>query len=76
MTITFNEIYPGNANVEWANQPFSGFCLDSRKVQAGQIFIALDSLSHSNKTRIFAENALSQGALGIISESDLGVTTA
>lgn len=76
MTITFNEIYPGNANVEWANQPFSGFCLDSRKVQAGQIFIALDSLSQSDKTRIFAENALSQGALGIISESDLGVTTA
>jgi len=76
MSITFQQLYTANQNAGWMAQPFQGFVLDSRKVQAGQIFIALDSLSHSDKTRIFAENALSQGALGIISESDLGVTTA
>jgi UDP-N-acetylmuramoyl-L-alanyl-D-glutamate--2,6-diaminopimelate ligase len=31
-------------------QPFSGFNLDSRKVQTGQIFIALTSYSQPEKT--------------------------
>jgi UDP-N-acetylmuramoyl-L-alanyl-D-glutamate--2,6-diaminopimelate ligase len=54
-------------------QPFQGFVLDSRKVQAGQIFIALTSLSQPEKTVQFAEIALDKGALAVVSETELGL---
>ncbi len=73
MSISFNDIYPVEALQPWMTQPFNGFCLDSRQVQAGQIFIALNSYSQSNNTQTFAENALAAGALAVISESELAV---
>ena len=54
-------------------QPFQGFCLDSRKVEAGHIFIALNSFSQPEKTLQFAQNALDAGALIVISEAALGI---
>jgi UDP-N-acetylmuramoyl-L-alanyl-D-glutamate--2,6-diaminopimelate ligase len=74
MSITFNEIYTVQDAAEWMAQPFQGFELDSRKVKAGQIFIALTSLSKPEKTADFAQKALEQGALAVISEQDLGVS--
>lgn len=73
MSITCQDIVATKTQLTWANQPFSGFCLDSRKVQAGQIFIALTSLSQPEQTKKFAQKALEQGALGVISEQDLGI---
>ncbi len=58
MSITFQQLYTANQNAEWMAQPFQGFVLDSRKVQAGQIFIALTSLSQPEKTEQFAHNSL------------------
>ena len=73
MSITFQEIYHVDDSSEWLNKPFQGFNLDSRKVTTGQIFIALTSFSQPEKTIQFAQAALNNGALGVISESDLGL---
>ncbi|TCB34653.1 UDP-N-acetylmuramoyl-L-alanyl-D-glutamate--2,6-diaminopimelate ligase [Acinetobacter sp. ANC 4910] len=74
MSITFQELHPADQIAGWMSQPFQGFCLDSRYVQAGQIFIALNSLSQPEKTVQFAQTALDKGALAIISETELGVS--
>ncbi|MBJ9984068.1 UDP-N-acetylmuramoyl-L-alanyl-D-glutamate--2,6-diaminopimelate ligase [Acinetobacter sp. S40] len=73
MSISFQDIYTKALDAEWLRQPFSGFNLDSRKVQAGEIFIALKSYSQPEKTRGFAQKALESGALGVISEQALGL---
>ena len=73
MSICFQQIYPINIDAAWSAQPFKGFCLDSRKLEAGQIFIALNSFSQAEKTRQFAQNALDAGALVVISETALGL---
>lgn len=73
MSITLQEIDATKINPHWVTQPFNGFCLDSRHVEAGQIFIALNSYSQPQKTKEFAEVALQKGALGVIAEQDLGL---
>ncbi len=73
MSLTFQDLYQTETAAGWVTQPFGGFCLDSRKVAAGQIFIALNSLSQPEKTVQFAQAALANGALGIVSETDLGI---
>lgn len=45
MSMTFQDFYPVEKVAKWMTLPFSGFCLDSRKVKAGQIYIALNSFS-------------------------------
>jgi UDP-N-acetylmuramoyl-L-alanyl-D-glutamate--2,6-diaminopimelate ligase len=74
MSISFQQIHPISIDAAWPTQPFQGFCLDSRKIAVGQIFIALSSYSQPEKTRQFAQNALNAGALAIISETSLGLT--
>lgn len=69
MSITFQDLYASAKNTEWMDQPFNGFSLDSRKVKAGQIFIALNSFSQPEKILQFAQSALAQGALAVISET-------
>nr|MCY4789882.1 UDP-N-acetylmuramoyl-L-alanyl-D-glutamate--2,6-diaminopimelate ligase [Acinetobacter baumannii] len=54
MTVSFQEIHPIEIDAQWPQQPFHGFSLDSRKVETGQIFIALTSYSQPEKTRTFA----------------------
>lgn len=76
MSITLNEIYLNQSEKAWTSQPFNGFCLDSRQIQPGQIFIALSSLSRTEQSRQFAQNALAGGALGVISEIDLDIEQA
>ena len=73
MSISFQQIYPIHIDAAWFTQPFQGFCLDSRKIEVGQIFIALRSYSQPEKTRQFAQNALNAGALAVISETSLGL---
>ena len=73
MTISFQDVYAVENPVDWMTQSFEGFNLDSRKVTQGQIFIALTSFSQPEKTVQFAQVALNNGALGIISETDLGL---
>lgn len=73
MSITFQQLYKSDTSAEWMSQPFQGFALDSRKVQAGQIFIALTSFSQPEKTADFAQAALDNGALAVISEIDLAL---
>lgn len=73
MSICFQEIYSFDAVAPWMAQPFHGFSLDSRHVQTGQIFISLTSYSQPEKTQIFAEKALENGALAVVSETDLGL---
>ena len=73
MTTTFQHIYPVNEIQTWMNEPFNGFCLDSRTVQKGQIFIALNSYSQPEKTIQFAHLAMDKGALAVISETDLSL---
>ncbi|QIO04732.1 UDP-N-acetylmuramoyl-L-alanyl-D-glutamate--2,6-diaminopimelate ligase [Acinetobacter shaoyimingii] len=73
MSITFQELYPVENIAGWMKQPFNGFVLDSRKVQQGQIFIALDSFSQPEKTIQFARIALEKGAIAVVSESQLEI---
>ncbi|MCL6239684.1 UDP-N-acetylmuramoyl-L-alanyl-D-glutamate--2,6-diaminopimelate ligase [Acinetobacter sp. ANC 5033] len=73
MKITFQDLYTVEQPAEWMLQSFQGFNLDSRKVTAGQIFIALTSFSQPEKTAQFARAALENGALAVISETDLGL---
>ncbi|WP_180011307.1 UDP-N-acetylmuramoyl-L-alanyl-D-glutamate--2,6-diaminopimelate ligase [Acinetobacter sp. YH16055] len=73
MKITFQDLYTVEQPAEWMLQSFQGFNLDSRKVTAGQIFIALTSFSQPEKTAQFAHTALENGALAVISETDLGL---
>ena len=73
MSITFQQLYTVNSTAEWMTRPFQGFVLDSRKVQAGQIFIALTSFSQPEKTAQFAQTALDKGALAVVSEIELGL---
>ncbi|UIJ76010.1 UDP-N-acetylmuramoyl-L-alanyl-D-glutamate--2,6-diaminopimelate ligase [Acinetobacter sp. SH20PTE14] len=73
MKITFQDLYTVEQPAEWMLQSFQGFNLDSRKVTAGQIFIALTSFSQPEKTAQFAGTALENGALAVISETDLGL---
>ncbi|MGE8523213.1 MAG: UDP-N-acetylmuramoyl-L-alanyl-D-glutamate--2,6-diaminopimelate ligase [Acinetobacter pseudolwoffii] len=74
MSITFKDLYAVQDTAEWMTQAFQGFELDSRKVKAGQIFIALTSLSQPEKTAVFAQKALEQGALAVISEIELDIS--
>lgn len=56
----------------WAQQNFNGFCLDSRKVEAGQIFIALQGLNNDvEKTQAYVDQALAQQALAVLTEVEL-----
>ena len=71
MSITFQQLYATQHSAAWMTQSFQGFNLDSRKVQAGQIFIALTSFSQPEKTQQFAQAALANGALAVISETPL-----
>ena len=73
MPICFNDIYTAAQPADWMTQPFGGFNLDSRKIRAGQIFIALTSFSLAEKTAQFAQAALDLGALAVISEIDLNI---
>lgn len=73
MSIRFQQIHPISIDAAWYIQPFQGFSLDSRKVEKGQIFIALNSYSQPEKTRQFAQNALDAGELAVISEAPLGL---
>lgn len=73
MTIQLHTLWPHPDLPEWAKLPFQGFCLDNRQIQAGQIFIALTSFSHPEKTRSYAEQALAKGAVGVIAEQALGL---
>lgn len=73
MSITFQQLYPTEQSATWMTQSFQGFQLDSRQVQPGQIFIALTSFSQPEKTLQFAQSALQNGALAVISETDLGL---
>ncbi len=76
MSICFDQIYSIDEPLDWMKQPFQGFNLDSRHIQQGQIFIALNSLSQPEKTRQFALKALENGALAVVSESDLQIAHA
>ena len=71
MSVCFQALSSVASEHAWSTQPFTGFCLDSRKLQAGQIFIALTSLSQPEKTVEFAQNALANGALAVLSEEAL-----
>lgn len=67
---TFAEIVQGQKDLpEWMTVPFTGFCLDSRKVQAGNIFIALKGInSDLAQSQAYIEQALSQQAIGVLTE--------
>ncbi|MBF7688699.1 UDP-N-acetylmuramoyl-L-alanyl-D-glutamate--2,6-diaminopimelate ligase [Acinetobacter rathckeae] len=71
MSICFKDLCDVPSDQVWLTQPFTGFCLDSRELKEGQIFIALNSYSQPEKTVLFAQKARQQGALGVISESVL-----
>lgn len=73
MSITLQQIYPVESVQDWMKQPFHGFCLDSRHVKAGQIFIALTSYSQPEKTLAFAQTALQRGAIGVIADQPLAL---
>ena len=73
MSVTFQELYTAEKITAWMTKPFGGLSLDSRKVEAGQIFIALNSFSQPEKTLQFAASALENGALAVVSEVVLGL---
>ena len=76
MMIRFQDVFDAENKHAWMAKPFHGFSLDSRAVQSGQIFIALTSYTQPEKTIQFAQSALQNGALAVISETDLGIESA
>lgn len=76
MMIHFQDINDVENPKAWMSEPFHGFSLDSREIQQGQLFIALTSYSQPEKTLQFAQSALQNGALAVISETDLGIENA
>ena len=63
-SITSNVTLP-----KWANDTFSGFQLDSRQVQSGDIFIALQGINNDlKKTQHYINSALEKGAIGVLTE--------
>ncbi|OUY08854.1 UDP-N-acetylmuramoyl-L-alanyl-D-glutamate--2,6-diaminopimelate ligase [Acinetobacter populi] len=70
---TLSEIFPHDEQLpDWAMQSFNGFCLDSRKVQTGHIFIALQGLHNDvTATQHYIQQALQQGAIGVLTEVEL-----
>ncbi|MFB2539146.1 MULTISPECIES: UDP-N-acetylmuramoyl-L-alanyl-D-glutamate--2,6-diaminopimelate ligase [unclassified Acinetobacter] len=54
----------------WANDAFTGFCLDSRKIQTGQIFVLLQGYANPDldQARNYIESALAHGAIGVMTE--------
>lgn len=73
MTVCFHDLSDLAQNFAWSQQPFAGFCLDTRQLQPGQIFIALSSYSQPEKVLEFAQMALKNGALAVISEQALAL---
>lgn len=69
--MNFLDIQTVETPLAWMNDAFKGFCLDSRQVQVGQIFIALNSYAQTDRAGQFAQDALAKGALGVISETAL-----
>lgn len=67
---TLSEIFQYEGQLpDWAEQSFNGFCLDSRHVQTGQIFIALQGLNNDRQaTQHYIQQALQQGAIGVLTE--------
>lgn len=68
---TLAEIWTGTQPLPtWAAScKFTGFCLDSRKVETGDIFIALQGVNNDlKKTKEYIENALLRGAEAILTE--------
>ncbi|MEJ5338567.1 MAG: UDP-N-acetylmuramoyl-tripeptide--D-alanyl-D-alanine ligase [Aquificaceae bacterium] len=53
--------------------PFSGFSIDSRSVQKGQVFVAIRGKTHDGHD--FALDALKRGAVGVICERRLELPT-
>ncbi|MCJ8145418.1 UDP-N-acetylmuramoyl-L-alanyl-D-glutamate--2,6-diaminopimelate ligase [Acinetobacter sp. A3.8] len=54
---------------KWTNDTFSGFQLDSRKVQIGDIFIALQGVNNDlEKTQHYINGALEKGVIGVLTE--------
>ena len=53
---------------DWMNQPFTGFCLDSRCITPGQIFVSLSSLTQPCQQQQYIEQALQRGAIGVLVE--------
>ncbi|MDQ8935205.1 UDP-N-acetylmuramoyl-L-alanyl-D-glutamate--2,6-diaminopimelate ligase [Acinetobacter rudis] len=72
--MNFLEIQAVEAPLPWMHSAFKGFCLDSRQLQAGQIFIALNSYAHTDRAYQFAQDALAHGAIGVISETALDIS--
>ncbi len=63
-SITSNVTLP-----KWANDTFSCFQLDSRQVQSGDIFIALQGINNDlKKTQHNINSALEKGAIGVLTE--------
>lgn len=66
--MTFKQLYP-TLDTAWAIQPFTGFVLDSRKVEQGQIFIALKGTnSTAEQMAQYINKAFEQGALAVLTE--------
>ncbi|MDO4222929.1 MAG: UDP-N-acetylmuramoyl-L-alanyl-D-glutamate--2,6-diaminopimelate ligase [Acinetobacter sp.] len=68
--VNFAQIYPAAASVAWATQAFTGFNLDSRKVEQGQIFVATYGYSEQplDVIQAYVEQALAAGAVGVVTE--------
>ncbi|KAA8733145.1 UDP-N-acetylmuramoyl-L-alanyl-D-glutamate--2,6-diaminopimelate ligase [Acinetobacter qingfengensis] len=74
---TLAQIWPDQSLVVgWKNTEFKGFCLDSRKVQPGQIFIALQGINNDlEKTQVYMQQALQLGAIGVLTEIEDALNT-
>lgn len=69
---TLSEIFRHDDLPGWAQQQFTGFCLDSRKVQTGDIFIALKGVNHDvEKTKSYIDDALICCAVGVLTEIEI-----
>jgi UDP-N-acetylmuramoyl-L-alanyl-D-glutamate--2,6-diaminopimelate ligase len=71
MSIHLQQLWPERVESAWPNQAVTGLCLDSRRVQNGEVFFALKSTSQTDRTAEFIQSALDKGAIAVFSEIDV-----
>lgn len=66
-----SELWPEQCADHWPQQAIGRLILDSRKVQAGDVFFALKGSQQASRLAEFVQSALDQGAAAVFSEVEL-----
>lgn len=66
---TLLQLWPERFAPHWPTQPVNRMVLDSRQVQAGDVFFALQGSAQPHRMAEFIQSALAQGAIAVFHEA-------